>query len=240
MSRVRLISLYLGILLCLSCCVLLPCLPTIRDGEGYVRSQVSLKSIGMAIRSYHDVNGRLPPAIVHDKDGEPLYSWRVLLLPYLEGISVNEEFHRNEAWDSPNNKPLADKTPRCYVPAMGGSDPPGLTRFQVLIGPGTAFERDGLTWNDFPDGLASTILVVEASEPVPWSKPIDLEYHRDKLLPALVGPFTKPVKVLCYEIGRRPGFSAVFADGSTRFIESRTDEKLVRSMITRNQGVVQR
>src|SRR5262249_1241240 len=213
MKRFRLISLGIGILLCLSCCVLLPCVPTIRDGEGYVRSRGSLKSMGMAIRSYHKGNGRLPPAIVRDKGGEPLYSWRVLVLPYLEGISVNEEFHRNEAWDSPNNKPLADKTPRCYVPALGSPESPGLTRFQVLIGPGTAFERDGLTWTDFSNDLASTILVVEASEPFVWSKPFDLDYHPDKPVPALAGPFTKPVKFLCYDIARRPGFSAVFADG---------------------------
>jgi hypothetical protein len=30
--------------------------------------------------------------------------------------------------------------------------------------------------HDFPDGLATTLLVVEAGVPVPWSKPADLSF----------------------------------------------------------------
>jgi hypothetical protein len=39
--------------------------------------------------------------------------------------------------------------------------------FLAVTGPGTAFERDGLTWADFADDRASTAVVVEATEPVP-------------------------------------------------------------------------
>jgi hypothetical protein len=160
----------------------------------------------------------------------------VLLLPYLEGDRLYQQFHLDEPWDSPHNKKLLDRTPRCYEPALGGNDQPGLTRYQVFVGPGTAFERDGLTWDDFPDGLAGTFLVVEAGEPVPWSQPADLVYAPDKPLPPLGGVFTRPVHVLCYEVQRRPGFNACFADGSTRFIRSMADEKAVRALVTRDGG----
>lgn len=163
-------------------------------------------------------------------------SWRVLLLPYLEEDNLYKQFHLEEPWDSPHNKPLSEKTPRCYVPALGGNDPPGLTRYQGFVGPGTAFERGGLTWDDFPDGRSGTILVVEAAEPVLWSKPEDLVYDPDKPLPTLAGSFTKPVHFLCYEIHRRPGFNACFADGSNRFISSKTDKEIIRGLITRNGG----
>lgn len=115
-------------------------------------------------------------------------------------------------------------------------DDPGLTRYQLFVGPGTAFERDGLTLEDIPDGLAETILVVEAGEPVPWSKPVDLVYSPDDALPPLGGVFSKPIKWLDYEIKRKPGFVAAFADGSTRFIGHDVDEKVIRSLITRNGG----
>ena len=55
-------------------------------------------------------------------------------------------------------------------------------------------------------------------------------------LPPLGGVFGKPVHFLGYVVGRRPGFTACFADGSTRFIISTTPEQVVRTMITRNGG----
>src|SRR5439155_2700380 len=66
------------------------------------------------------------------------------------------QFKLDEPWDGPHNKVLLEKMPRSYKPALGGNDAPGLTRYQVFTGPGTAFERAGLTWDDFSDGLAQT------------------------------------------------------------------------------------
>jgi hypothetical protein len=230
--------LYGLVALCLAgCLVLLPCTVQVLDGEGWVRSAVRLQEVGLALRTYHDVHGKLPPAVVTAKDDKPLYSWRVLLLPFLAEDELYKQFHLDEPWDSPHNKTLLGKTPWCYVPALGANkDGPGLTRHQVLVGPGRAFEREGLTWDDFPDGLANTLLVVEAGEPVPWTKPADLAYHPGEPLPPLGGVFEKPVHFLCYELWRKPGFVGCFADGTTRFISSKNDERTIRSLITRNGG----
>lgn len=43
----------------------------------------NLKQIGLAHHAYHDVNGTMAQDIV-DKNGKPLLSWRVHLLPYIE------------------------------------------------------------------------------------------------------------------------------------------------------------
>ena len=37
----------------------------------------NLKQIALALYTYCDVHGELPPANVTDKAGKPLYSWRV-------------------------------------------------------------------------------------------------------------------------------------------------------------------
>src|SRR5205823_5427550 len=42
----------------------------------------NLKAIALALRTYHSDFGCYPPAYVADRRGRPLYSWRVLLLPY--------------------------------------------------------------------------------------------------------------------------------------------------------------
>ncbi len=218
------------------CVVLLPCMVKVRDGAAWIESASQLKTIGQAIRNYHEAYGKLPPAVVYDKEGRPLHSWRVLLLPFLEGQSLYSQIHLDEPWDSPHNKPLLEQEPQCYRVVFGGRDAVGLTHYRVFVGSGTAFERDGLTWDDFPDGPKNTILVVEAHEAVPWTKPADLSYEPDKPLPALGGLYSKPYHFLCYEVGRTPGFNACFADGTIRFLSAKTDEKTIRSLITRNSG----
>jgi hypothetical protein len=240
MSRFRVLGkvlAYLGVgLLGLGCCVLLPCTQKVLDGEGWVYSQNRVKQIGLGLLGYHEVYGKLPPAVVTDKAGRPLYSWRVLLLPFMEQQDLYKQFRLDEPWDSPHNQQFlkADAAAACYSPYGLGGDPPGTTRYQVFVGPGTAFELPGLTFKDIADGPENTILVVEAGRAVPWSKPEDLAYDPGGPLPPLGGLFGKPVHFLCYEVGRRPGFNACFADGSARFIPSDNDEQTLRALITRN------
>jgi hypothetical protein len=185
---------------------------------------------------YHDVNGHLPPAVIRDRDGRPLYSWRVVLLPYLEQQPLYRKFHLDEPWDGPNNRLLLQETPRPYEPALGGRDGPGLTRYQVFVGPGTAFERDGLTWDDFPDGPANTLLAAGAGDPVPWSQPADLTYDPTGPLPPLGGAYTKPAKLACYELCRDAGFCVCLGDGRGRFLRRPPDDRAIRAFITRNGG----
>jgi hypothetical protein len=219
-------------LLCFSgCIVVFPCLAKIRDGEGWQWSANNLHQIGLALHSYHEAYGQLPPAIKHGKYGKPLYSWRVLLLPFLEEQNLFNQFKLDEPWDSPHNQTLLEKIPRCYR-LMTVQEPPGQTHYQVFVGPGTAFERENMTWDDFQDGL----LVVEATNLVPWTAPIDLVYSPGESLPPLGGIFKKPVHLWCYEISRRAGFNACFTDGKVRFIRSDVDERNLRSLITRNGG----
>lgn len=237
MSRTNNILVSVGaILLVFVIALLLPCTQVIRDGQGWVGSANSVRQISLALNDYHDIFKKLPPAVVRDKDGKPLYSWRVLLLPFLEQVQLYNQFKLDEPWDSPHNEALVGRTPNCYLASPFLDNPPGTTRYQVFVGPGTAFERPGLTWKDFTDGRSQTILVVEGGEAVPWSKPADLAYDPNGPLPPLGAGFGKPSHFLCYEVGRRPGFNAGFADGSARFILQPTDEHTIRSLITRNGG----
>ena len=53
--------LVLVVLLCLAVCLaFLPCLPTVRDGEGWQASAYNLKQIGLALRTYNEMYGRRP------------------------------------------------------------------------------------------------------------------------------------------------------------------------------------
>lgn len=214
--------------------VYIPCIFEPRDYSIKIRSANDLKIVGVTLYEYLRVNGRFPPAVVRDAEGKPLYSWRVLILPILGEDELYKQFHLDEPWDSPHNLPLSRKRCRAFDSVHNGEKDAGLTRFQVLVGPGTAFERDGLTLGDFPDGTENTILVVESGTGVPWSKPEDVVYDPAKPLPPFGQGFKRAVKFMCYNLDYKPGFYVCFVDGSVQFIDQDTDEQVIRSMITRD------
>ena len=84
--------------------------------EAAVRAQCvnNEKQIMLAMHNYHDVNGSFPPAFSRGKDGKPLLSWRVLLLPFLDQKALYDQFHLDEAWDSPHNRALITKMPEVF------------------------------------------------------------------------------------------------------------------------------
>ena len=92
----------------------------------------NLANIAKAVEKYHKDKGHYPPAAILDKDGKPLLSWRVAILPYMEGTYINSSepfdggkrinnpkelydlFKLDEPWDGPNNKKLIGKFPDLY------------------------------------------------------------------------------------------------------------------------------
>src|SRR5213078_2963713 len=92
-----------------------------------------------ALRRYHDRHGRFPPAVVTDADGKPLYSWRVLILPFLDEEGPYRRFHLNRAWDHPSNRALLDQMPAVFA-AVGAPPGTNTTPYQVLTGAGGLFD----------------------------------------------------------------------------------------------------
>jgi hypothetical protein len=101
-------------------------------GARRARCTNNLKQIALAMQNYESDHGCYPPAAIYDANGEPLLSWRVLILPYLEQESLYRKFHLNEAWDSPHNKPLADQMPY-FLTCPSKQLAKGWTTYEVVI-----------------------------------------------------------------------------------------------------------
>src|SRR5262245_18487914 len=188
------------------------------------RGQITnnFKQITLAMHNYADVHGALPPPAIYSKDGKPLLSWRVAILPYIEEEAIYKQFKLDQPWDSPANLSLLPKMSRIYDDDSPTKRPPGMTTFRVFVGPGTPFEGPrGISFKEFPDGTSSTLLVVEAAEAVPWTKPAELAYGPECALPPLGGRFPKL-------------FIAGFGDASVRSIEQPVAEEHLRAAVTRN------
>ncbi len=198
-------------------------------------SALNLTQIGIALHSFHDKERHLPPPAICDARGKPLLSWRVAILPYLDQADLYKEFKLTEPWDSRHNKALLKKMPKAYAPVGVKTREPYTTFYQAVVGPGAAWELKpdksaplgaaSLRLTDFTDGLSHTILVVEAWDPVPWTKPTDVTYDPKKKLPKLGGLL-------------RNGFNVLVGDGTVRFLSNRLNEKTLRALITRAGGEV--
>lgn len=187
-------------------------------------SMNNLKQIALAMLMNTQAHGTFPPAFTADKaTGKPLLSWRVAMLPYLDGDSLYKEFHLDEPWDSEHNKKLIARMPSVYR-SPGSAGKPGTTRYLTLRHTDSAFPgKEAVTPAQITHGMSNTILVVEADEAhaVVWTKPDDLEFDPKKPGTGLTG---QPMR----------GFNAAFCDGSVRFIQDSIDTEFLQDMANRN------
>ena len=211
--------------------VLVYLMPTIRNSLDAARRSAcvsNLRQIAMAMHKHHSKNNAFPQAAIVDENGKPLLSWRVAILPYLGLQGLYTRFHLNEPWDSTHNKALLKEMPPVYACPNRKKPEPFTTSYQVLVGKNAMFETDqdiGLA--DVTDGMSNTLLIVEASNPVPWTKPDDLTFDPDAAASLFGAGSSHP-----------GGFGAVMGDASVRFIKDTIDVKKFRAMITRNLGEI--
>jgi hypothetical protein len=197
------------------------------DQKARVRSLGNLKEVALAMHNIAASTDQMRfPAAAIRKDGEPLLSWRVAILPYLGQKSLYDKFHRDEPWNSPHNKALLNQMPDIYAPVNRIDEPRGSTYYQVSTGAGALFEDElGPNLLDIKDGTSNTFLVVEAGSPVPWTKPEDISFDKTKPLPKLGRQFDD-------------GFHVAFADSAVRFLSRKIAPEVLRALITRSGGEI--
>ena len=194
-------------------------------GDGELAEWQS-RRLAMAMHIYLHEHGRLPPAFHPNRQGRPLLSWRVLLLPYIEHKPLYDQFHLEEPWDSPHNLTLIKKMPLEYLAPKWGVQPgPSFTYWHAFTGEATAFVgAEGLQLpGDFPDGPQNTVLLALGGPAVLWTKPDDIIYGPGIPLPNLYN-------VLAH------GFYVAMGDASVRLVRRGVSEETIRAAITRNGG----
>jgi len=208
--------------------LLLPAVQAAREAARRAQCVNNLKQIGLAMHNYASVNGAFPRPAVTDKQGKPLLSWRVTILPYLEQQGLYNRFKLDEPWDSPHNQALLKEMPSTYLCPSRAQVEPFATTYQVFTGNGALFESGAdMRLAAITDGTSNTVMVVEAQKEVPWTRPDDLTFD-PAAAPSLFGAGSS----------HPGGFDALFADGSVRFLKNTINLSVFRSLITRAGGEV--
>jgi hypothetical protein len=186
----------------------------------------NMKQIGLAMHNYYDANKHFPAAAIYSKDGKPLLSWRVAILPMLDQSKLYDQFHLDEPWNSEHNKKLIDKMPDVYRSPRSKLKTPGMTNYEVPVGPGTMFDRpEGKRIKDITHGTAHTIMAVEVDDAhaVAWTKPEDLPYNPKEPAKGLGGLFEG-----C--------FVALYCDGHIEVIKLPCSDETLRAAFSAGAG----
>lgn len=164
----------------------LPTVQVVKDISNTSSCFGNLRRIGRAVLDYEADHGTFPPAYLADEDGQPIHSWRVLILPYLDRQDLYDEYDFDEPWNGPNNSLLAGRIGDLYrcpceldIAAQWLDEEAGFldTSYMMVVGPGTI--TDGplsqKSLADVTDVPFDTFLVVEtAGSGVHWMDPRDL------------------------------------------------------------------
>jgi hypothetical protein len=82
--------------------MMLPAVQASRMAAMRSLSKNNLLQIGLAMHNFHDTNGHLPPQAIADKQGKPLLSWRVAILPYT--LTKRSPRRESRDWWAKNSK----------------------------------------------------------------------------------------------------------------------------------------
>jgi hypothetical protein len=203
--------------------LLLPAVQAAREAARRMQSSNNLKQLMLSIHNYESAYKRIPTRATKSKDGKPLLSWRVAMLPYLEEVALYNEFHQNEPWDSPHNIKLLERMPKTFSHPNARLQP-GYTVYVAPYRQDTVWNQEKPRFGFISDGMSNTIALVEVKDEhaVPWTKPDDLELD----------------DLENYSFLRQPKFEAGFFDGSVHSMSSSTDQSILEALVTSAGGEV--
>jgi hypothetical protein len=206
----------------------LPAIESALDSARRAKCLENMKQIALAMHSFHATANAFPRPAIADANGKPLLSWRVAILPYIGQKALYDKFKPNEPWDSPHNEALLQEMPALYRCPDQSKAQPFTTTYRIPVGKGALFENDrDIGVAAVTDGTSNTIMIIEAAQAVPWTKPDDLAFDA-AAAPSLLGAGSP----------HPGGFHVSFADGRIQYIKTSLDLNTFRTLITRAGGEV--
>lgn len=188
----------------------------------------NLKTIALALHNYNDRWKSFPPPFIADKDGKPMHSWRVLILPYMDERPLYESYDFSKPWDAAENRRVLERRPYVYTCPSDNFAAPNATSYVGVFGAGCMFDPAApVRLRDVKDGTTNTLMVGEAVDVnIPWTKPEDIDVS---LYPGINKPGG-------FGSRHEGGCNFAWVDGSVKYIYDDTDPETLNRLFHRNDG----
>lgn len=204
--------------------LLLPATRSARPAAYRMQCSNNLKQIALALRNYESTYHSFPPAATFDSSGNPLHSWRTLILPFLEQRSLYDSIDLSKPWDDPANaKAYAANVSGYHCPSLESGSSLGYTTYLGVVAPNGFFLPTGSRrLSEIIDSPSETLMVVEVPSvnSVHWMQPVDA----NELTILRMSEKAK--------LTHGNGFQAAFVDGSVHFLGQDLSQEDRRAIIS--------
>jgi hypothetical protein len=204
-------------------------------GNRYSYCSNNIQKLGIAIYLYKEDYGCFPPSFTTDENGQPMHSWRALILPYLKSeLHKQIPYNFNEPWDSSYNKQFHDKMPNLFCcPFVTKTSRNSTPSYAMITGKNTISDcqsSDSLKDTSF----ITTIMLIEIKNAnFNWLEPVDIQldqlqyaYKKNKNMPNLIGS---------YHDSLTRNFNICTCDGSIHALSYKTTSiEVIKAMSTIN------
>ena len=196
------------------------------QGDPILPVEERIRQITRANLNYESATREFVPKAITSPSGEPLLSWRVALLPYLDNGNLYDQFRLDEPWDSAHNIQLVDLMPAIFADAQLTG---GFTKLLGFVHPDSVLPSDGdsIRARDIHDGTSKTVFLADAdvSAAVEWTRPADIMFDTSNPL-ASVG-----------ENGTS-GFYVGMMDGGVQMLPAEISEIEMRNLVLIDDGAL--
>lgn len=206
--------------------LLLPDHRGVREAARRVQCGNNLRQIGLALHHYHDEYQSFPPAYTVNEAGQPLHSWRTLILPFLEQQHLYESVDLSKPWHDPANEAAFKTAVPVYLCPSAEIDEIHTT-YMGMVGPDACLHpTKPRSLSEITDGTSETLMVIETSpqQAVHWMAPQDegvqflLSFNEED------------------ELDHDFGMNVLFADGSARFVTAAMSDAARQALVTVDGG----
>ena len=192
----------------------------------HLQFQGRMKQTALGLHNYLDTYGTMPPT-GSPSSAEPICSWRVSAMPFMEQQAFFAAYRQDLPWNDPTNDALCRSQVRnIFSHTRHRNVHDQCTNIIAVTGPGTIWPPEGpRSFSDVTDDHDSTIILVEiARSDIAWHEPRDIDIAEVSFVG---GPGLRRIG------GHRPGGAhVVTANGQVRFLPDSTPPETLRAMLT--------
>lgn len=182
----------------------------------------NLRSIAIALRTYHTTHGSYPPAYTVDATGRRLHSWRTLILPQLGHKTLYEQIDLSKPWDAPANRKAYRMSLNEYHCPMTQC-PENHTTYLAVVTPGSCLQPEqGRSIDEFASDEGEKLLLIEVGSrhAVHWMSPMDADEQM------VLGDESEE------DLPHNAGRHVALMDGRARFLSASTTPEELRALIS--------